>query len=72
MAGLEATQPALTTVKSSTPTFTNIAPELRNLIYELVIDSFDTNAQTDLLEATTPSQALLLTCRQVYEEMLYV
>lgn len=42
-------------------------PEIRNRIYELVIEPevLDT---VDILQAKPPSKALLLTCRQVYNE----
>lgn len=71
MARPEATQPTPVVVEPAPPTFTSIAPEIRNRIFDLVLYSFDTETQTDLLQATPPSKALLLTCRKLYEEAKY-
>lgn len=46
-----------------------IPAEMRNRIYELVLTSqSESTAKVELLEAEPPSKALLLTCRQFYEE----
>ena len=44
-----------------------LPPELRNRIYELAFIA-DTCDKIDLLNANTPSNALLITCREIYSE----
>lgn len=46
-----------------------LAPELRNEIYDLAFSSdTEPTRPVDLLQARSPSAALLLSCREIYEE----
>lgn len=66
--GFEAMQPTPTTVETTSLTFANIAPGIRNRIYDLVFHSSDAETQIDLVQATPHSKALPLTWRKVYGE----
>lgn len=52
--------------------FETIPPEIRNRIYELVLATPNAGIEVDLLTAQPPSKALLLTCRQIYDEVKYM
>ncbi|KAK4892026.1 hypothetical protein LTR27_009376 [Elasticomyces elasticus] len=45
-----------------------IAPELRNRIYELAFEGPSSGLEQDLIMATAPSNAILLSCRMVNSE----
>ncbi|KAK3623555.1 hypothetical protein LTR56_021518 [Elasticomyces elasticus] len=45
-----------------------IPPELRNAIYELIYDSPTPTGSVQLLEASSPSEAILLVCKQTFDE----
>ncbi|KAK5737829.1 hypothetical protein LTR17_006477 [Elasticomyces elasticus] len=45
-----------------------IPPELRNAIYELIYDSPTPTGSVQLLEASSPSEAILLVCKQIFDE----
>ena len=69
----KATDPTPPTITNPLPaTFTAIAPEIRNHIYELALTTSDPDTEVNLLEAEPPSKALLLTCRQVYDEVKHM
>ena len=57
------------TASDSSPLL-KLAAELRNTIYELAFtpDHDDDSIGVELVEATGPSKALLLTCREIYDE----
>ncbi|KAF2770232.1 hypothetical protein EJ03DRAFT_350569 [Teratosphaeria nubilosa] len=46
----------------------NIAPELRNIIYEYTFISDDDPNATSLLHAKPPTDELTRTCRRIYDE----
>ena len=49
--------------------FLRLSPELRNSIYELAFTGTDIpNVGINLLEASAPSNSLLLTCQEIYYE----
>lgn len=68
--GVDESSAGITTTAEARCHFFRSPPELRNRIYQLTFP--DTPDEVDLLNANPPSKALLLTCRQAYQDVRFM